>query len=188
VVHPGGHEAPVGEPRDSRILLAARRIGGNQEFRAHFRAVDVEDLRADGRPVGIVVAPALVGPYRHEASVGERRNAGIVLAARRRGVDEELFARLASVRIKDLRADRCYPWVVGRIAGVTPYGDKPPVGEARDGGRELRIRRRRVDEDFGSPNDCTWHGRLPGRPLGPRFEEGGARRRMAFATAMCRRQ
>src|SRR3954463_2155629 len=79
-------------------------------------------------------------PRHLEPAVRERRDGRQILIARevgRVGVDRELDAGLAAVRVEDLAANSAAGLIDACHAVVDPGDNETPVGETRDHGIEL---------------------------------------------------
>src|SRR5262249_54096242 len=93
---------------------------------------------------------AEVLPGRDEAAVGQGDDCGLGLGVPGGGVDQELAARLAAVRIEDLAVDRPAPAVESALADILPGRDEAAVGKRRYRRMILGAERGRIDEEFTS--------------------------------------
>ncbi|EXI75075.1 MAG: hypothetical protein AW07_01309 [Candidatus Accumulibacter sp. SK-11] len=135
VVVEADHEAPGGQPDDSGLVLAASGVFVDPELATIGRAVGVQALR-EHRAAATVLA-AVVIPDDDEVAVRQHRHPGLVLAADRRGVDQEFRADRSAGRVEALAVDA--PAAAVLAVSRLPDDDVTAVGAGGDVLSVLRI-------------------------------------------------
>ena len=146
VVAPRYHKAAIGQTRDRRIILAAFGLRVHQKLGANFCAVRPKYLRFDARIISVAQRAAVIIPGYHKAAIGQIRDIGAILAARRDRVDQELSANFGPGRPKNLRLDKASVEVTGRAASVVPCRHKAAIGQTSDRRAKRLNRSRRVHQ------------------------------------------
>ena len=134
---PRDHVAAVVEAGDRRLLLVGIGRGVDAELVTDRAAVGGVALSEHaGRAAAVLVVR---GPRHHEATVGERGDAGFVLVVRGVAVDLELGAERAAVGGEALAEDPGIAAVAIRVAVGAPGNHEASVGEHGDGGFVLGV-------------------------------------------------